>query len=124
MSDDFNLHATSGPEGTRVEVTGELDAYTAPQLRSFVDELLGRGGTRVVVDLSQTLFVDSTGLGVLIGAARKCEARGGELSLDAPTPQVYRVLQMTGLSETLSVTNAPASSEGHEPPRGGRRPPG
>lgn len=114
---EFNLDATTGPGGSRIEVTGELDAYSAPQLRRLVDELVGSNAARMVIDLSQTSFIDSTGLGVLVGSARRVADHGGELWLDAPTPAVYRVLQMTGLSLTIPVENPPPTDEGHEIPR-------
>ena len=103
----FDLKVSTAPEGTRVDVSGELDAYTAPQLRKLLDEVLDGTVSSVVVDLSGTSFIDSTGLGVLVGAARKARSQDGELILDSPTHSVHRVLQITGLTLSIPVQNAP-----------------
>ena len=104
---EFDLKVTSGDEETRVDVSGELDAYTAPQLRKLLDEVLDGTVNRVLVNLSGTSFIDSTGLGVLVGAARKARGQDGELVLDSPTHSVHRVLQITGLTLSIPVRNAP-----------------
>ena len=105
---DFDLKVSPEADETRVDVSGELDAYTAPQLRKVLDELLDGSVSRLIVNLSGTSFIDSTGLGVLVGAARKARSQDGELVLDQPTNSVHRVLQITGLTLSISVRNAPA----------------
>ena len=107
-STEFDLKITPAGEETRVAVSGELDAYTAPQLRKLLDEVLDGTVSRVVVDLKSTSFIDSTGLGVLVGAARKARSHEGELVLDSPVRSVHRVLQITGLTLSIPVRNAPA----------------
>ena len=106
-STEFDLKVTPGDEETRVDVSGELDAYTAPQLRKLLDEVLDGTVTRLVVNLAATSFIDSTGLGVLVGAARKARSQEGELVIDSPTHSVHRVLQITGLTLSIPVRNAP-----------------
>ena len=116
-STEFDLKVDRGQEETRVGVSGELDAYTAPQLRKVLDEVLDGSVARVVVDLQSTSFIDSTGLGVLVGAARKARGQQGELILDSPARSVHRVLKITGLTLSIPVRNAP-DDESEAPPVG------
>lgn len=104
---EFDLKVSPGDGETRVDVCGELDAYTAPQLRKLLDEVLDGLVSRVVVNLAGTSFIDSTGLGVLVGAARKARGQEGGLVIDSPTHSVHRVLQITGLTLSIPVQNAP-----------------
>ena len=106
-STEFDLRISAGADETTLSVSGELDAYTAPQLRKMLDEVLDGSVSRVVVDLKSTSFIDSTGLGVLVGAARKARSQEGELVLDSPVKSVHRVLQITGLTLSIPVRNAP-----------------
>ena len=103
----FDLQVESAGDEATVAVSGELDAYTAPQLRKMLAEILDGSVTRVVVDLAATSFIDSTGLGVLVGAARKVRSQDGELVLESPVRSVHRVLQITGLTLSIPVRNAP-----------------
>lgn len=116
-STEFDLKVTPVGDETQVAVSGELDAYTAPQLRKMLDEVLDGSVSRVVVDLRSTSFIDSTGLGVLVSAARKARSQDGELVLDSPVRSVHRVLQITGLTLSIPVRNAP-DDETDAPPLG------
>ena len=84
-----------------IAVEGELDAYTSHQRRACLAELDGEGVTHIAVDLSGLTFVDSSGLGVLMGAGRRARDQGGELVLREVSPQIRRVLDVTGLSDLL-----------------------
>jgi len=84
-----------------VAVDGELDAYTSHHLRSWLAELDEEGVTHIAVDLRRLTFVDSSGLGVLMGAGRRARDRGGRVVLREVSPQIRRVLDVTGLSDLL-----------------------
>ena len=86
-----------------VAVDGELDAYTSHELRTCLAELDEEGVTRIAVDLRRLTFVDSSGLGVLMGAARRARDRGGQVVLREVSPQIRRVLDVTGLSDLLPL---------------------
>jgi len=64
-----------------VAPTGELDLYTCPELESALTRVISNGAEHVVVDLTQTTFIDSTALGVLLGALESLRARDGRLSV-------------------------------------------
>ena len=107
---DFALTVTSGPNHLVVAVNGELDDYTAPALRDRVrKELEGRAGVELTLDLSNMTFVDSTGLGVLVGIRRRVRETGGTLALSGLTPATTKVLEITGLSRVFDLEE-PASS--------------
>lgn len=111
---DFDVQVTREDDRAVVKPAGELDAYSAPQLRKILDEVLDGSVPRVVVDLARTSFIDSTGLGVLVGAARRAKTQDAEVVLDSPSHSVYRVLQITGLSLSITIENAPAAQPGDE----------
>lgn len=86
-----------------VTVGGEIDLYTAPQLR---DELLGTledGARRLVIDMSRVEFCDSTGISVLLSAMKRFREKDGDLELVAPKPAVMKVLEVTGLNEVFTI---------------------
>lgn len=86
-----------------VTVGGEIDLYTAPQLRNGLVESLEAGARRLVIDMSRTEFCDSTGISVLLSAMKRSRDRGGDLELVAPKPAVLKVLQVTGLDEVFVI---------------------
>jgi anti-anti-sigma factor len=79
----------------------EITADQVPALESGVDRLLGEQGTRVVLDLDQTTFVGSAGLGLLVKLGKRLHDRGGGLALARPRPPVQRLLRVVGLGEVL-----------------------
>jgi anti-anti-sigma factor len=91
-------------EGGRTvcRVTGDLDAANASRLRAVLVEQLGEG-CDAVVDLSGLEFIDSSGLGVLVGALKRFQADGHTLGLRAPTASLRRVLDTTGLSDAFPI---------------------
>ena len=93
-----------------VEVTGELDALAAPQLRRRLDDLIAeQGNLHVAVDLAAVSFIDSTGLAVLVDAAGRLAAKGGSFVLLAPSRTTARVLEVAGLLDRLDVLSDPVS---------------
>ena len=86
-----------------ISVSGEADLYTAPALE---DELVGTicaGATRVVVDLTDVTFIDSTGLGVLVRAGRELRRVDGSLFLVVTDANVVRVFEMTALDRLFPI---------------------
>jgi anti-sigma B factor antagonist len=85
---------------TVCRIRGDLDAINAPRLRAVLGECLDRD---VVVDLSAVEFIDSSGLGALVGALKRFAASGHRLTLRAPTSAIRRVFAVTGLAEAFVV---------------------
>jgi anti-sigma B factor antagonist len=86
-----------------VRVSGEVDMYTAPQLKESLLSLIEQGTSRVVVDLSAVTFIDSTALGVLIGGVRRVHALDGAMALVVTGRPVQRVLSITGLDRVFGI---------------------
>jgi anti-sigma B factor antagonist len=101
---DVEVSPAEGHPGVIVvSVIGEVDMATAPRLRQALVEATGAGGDRVVVDLGAVDFLDSTGLGVLLGALKRIRGVGGELALARAAPQVVKVFEVTRLVEILPM---------------------
>jgi anti-sigma B factor antagonist len=101
---EFRLD-TAGPDGdcAVLRVTGEVDVYTAPLLRERIQELAAKGAVHLIADLGQVDFLDSTGLGVLIGGLKRVREDDGSLALVITTPRIHRNFQITGLTKAFAV---------------------
>jgi anti-sigma B factor antagonist len=88
---------------TVCRVGGELDAYTAPDLRDSLDGLLEKGARWIVVDLKDLTYLDSTGLGILVGTAKKCRQAGGDLSVACQRRNLVRIFEISGTQEILNM---------------------
>ena len=99
------LLGTVGPVGdcAVLQVAGEVDVCTAPMLRERLGELAAKGAVHLIADLGQVDFLDSTGLGVLVGGLRRLREDGGSLALVVSTPRIMRIFQITGLTKALAV---------------------
>lgn len=84
-------------------VSGEADLHSAPELRERLRLAIDQGATSVVVDLSDTDFVDSTSLGVLLGAMKRLRERDGAMSLVVPRPEVRRIFEITLLDRIFPL---------------------
>lgn len=93
---------TSG-EHVVLAVTGEIDVHTAPELRSQLLELVRAGRYDLVIDLSEVGFLDSTGLGVLIGALRRVQAHEGSITLIGARESVLKIFRVTGLTAVFHI---------------------
>jgi anti-sigma B factor antagonist len=93
LSDDLHLLAPAG----------ELDLYVAPDFRRTVLEVVAGGVDRVIVDLFDVTFVDSTALGVFVDVAKRLRGRGGSLTVVCRDRNILRVLEITGLSRLFRV---------------------
>ena len=82
-----------------IEVGGEIDVYTAPRLREAIDA----GHLRLVVDVQRVDFLDSTGLGVLVGALKKVRAGGGSLDIVCTHPRLLKIFEITGLDKVFGL---------------------
>jgi anti-sigma B factor antagonist len=97
----FDVVVTSTGRWALVSVTGELDVATAPRLRQEAVRLVSGGQVDVILDLGGVDFLDSTGLGVIIGILKRVRSHGGELVVVGLAPRVRKVFEMTRVIEIL-----------------------
>jgi len=86
-----------------VEVAGEADLYTTPKLKDAVVDLIAQGRTRLAVNLAGLDYLDSTGLGVLVGSFKRVREKGGTLVLVAPQPRIRKVFEITRLVNVFDI---------------------
>jgi anti-sigma B factor antagonist len=93
-----------GPAGdcAVLKVAGEVDVFTAPKLREQVVDLAAKGVVHLVVDLSAVEFLDSTGLGVLVGGLKRLRTHDGSLALVMTTDRISRIFKITGLTAVFA----------------------
>lgn len=94
------FHVSQERDVAVVRATGEIDIYTAPVLREAL-VAAGAQGRRIVIDLSEVTFLDSTGLGVMLGARGRANHVDGAVSLAGATDMVMRVLRITRLDQVF-----------------------
>lgn len=107
---DLQMEARTEGIWRVLDVNGEVDLYTSPQLRDAIDREVGEGTSRVVVDLTGVTFMDSSGLGVLVGSLKRSRERGGELALVCTEGSVLKVLTITGLDRVFPIHTSVADA--------------
>lgn len=101
---DFKLATVDLGDGlSRVEIVGEVDLSTAPELREALAEVIDAGARGVVVDLAEATFIDSTTLGVLMGAVKRLRPSGGELTIVCRDPNIRKIFEITLLDRIFSI---------------------
>jgi anti-sigma B factor antagonist len=97
-----------------VDVRGEIDVYTAPKLREKLIELVSQGSYDVVVNLEGVDFLDSTGLGVLVGALKRVKAHDGTLSLVCTQEKILKIFKITGLTKVFPIHDSVEAAAAEE----------
>lgn len=93
--------------GRVVKLVGEVDVYTAPMLRDAIIPLTIKKNSKLIVDMTEVSYIDSTGLGVFIAAFKSSHQHMGSLKLIGVTEKVERLFQITGLSEIIDIDTKP-----------------
>jgi anti-sigma B factor antagonist len=92
-----------GEGRTVVEVSGEIDVYTAPKLRETLLSLVDAGSYQLVIDMEGVEFLDSTGLGVLVGGLKRVRAHDGNIDIVCTQGRILRIFKITGLSNVFTI---------------------
>jgi anti-sigma B factor antagonist len=88
---------------TVVDVTGEIDVYTAPALREKLTALVDDGHVDLVVNLTEVRFMDSTGLGLLVGVLKRVRGLDGRLQLVIDSERLLKVFRITALTQVFTI---------------------
>ena len=100
----FHLDSiTAGADCAVLRIGGEVDVYTAPQLRERVILLLAGGARHVIADLREVDFLDSTGLGALVGSLKRLREQDGTLELITSAAKILMIFRLTGLVRVFAI---------------------
>jgi anti-anti-sigma factor len=99
----FHLQTTHDGTVSTVRVVGELDALSAPELRECFISCAHDGQDRVLVELAELDFIDSSGIEALLIGHQRLRAQGGQFLLKEPPPRLSAILEITGLDRTFTV---------------------
>jgi anti-sigma B factor antagonist len=106
MPPEFSLSKESLDSDRHVvAVSGEIDLFTAPELKASLSESIESGHSRIVVDLTDTTFLDSTALGVLIGAVKRLRSRDGRLTIVNVDDNIAKTFEITGLDQIFPISS-------------------
>jgi len=92
-----------GDDAYVISLAGEVDLYTAPEFKQQLLEVIGQGGKQVIVDFSDTTFIDSTTLGVLVGGVKRLRTNEGQLSLVCSDRNITKIFEITGLDRVFTI---------------------
>jgi anti-sigma B factor antagonist len=101
---NFAVKTEKVDDGTYViSLTGEVDLYTAPEFKQQLLDVISQGGKDVVVDFSNTTFIDSTTLGVLVGGVKRLRAQDGRLEIVCSDRNITKIFEITGLDRVFTI---------------------
>jgi anti-sigma B factor antagonist len=86
-----------------IALTGEIDLYTAPEFKQQLIDVIAQGAKQVVVDLTETTFIDSTTLGVLVGGVKRLRPNDGQLSIVCSDRNITKIFEITGLNRVFTI---------------------
>jgi anti-sigma B factor antagonist len=107
---DLSLETRQVDGVTIIAVGGEIDVYTAPKLRDKISELVAEGHYHLVVDMGSVDFLDSTGLGVLVGGLKKVRAHDGSMELICNQDRLLKIFRITGLAKVFTIHESEVSA--------------
>lgn len=109
---DLSLETRQIDGRTVVGVGGEIDVYTAPKLRDKITELVNAGQYSLIIDMEKVDFLDSTGLGVLVGGLKKVRAQDGTMELVCSQDRLLKIFRITGLAKVFTIHGSEAAALG------------
>ena len=100
---DLTLETREQNGHTLLAIAGEIDVYTAPKLRDKITELVNAGHHNLILDMENVDFLDSTGLGVLVGGLKKIRAQEGTMALICSQDRLLKIFKITGLAKVFTI---------------------
>jgi len=86
-----------------INIEGEIDVYTSPKVKEALNDLIQKENYNIVVNLEEVTYIDSTGLGVLIGGLKKVKEHNGYIKLICTNPQIKKIFDITGLVKIFGI---------------------
>jgi anti-sigma B factor antagonist len=106
VADEEIIHGESLDTAVVVAAGGEIDYAASPKLRELLTRASHSDGPPVIVDLTKATFIDSTAIGVLVGAATKLEEFGSEMAIVCADEQILNIFKIVGLNEVVSINGS------------------
>lgn len=103
---NLNIIHNKGITGDELKVIGEIDAYTAPELKDLLLDLTKQPGNTITIDFGETTYMDSTGIGVIVAAYKSSKVNHADMVVKGLTPRVKRLFDITGLSDIVRIEPA------------------
>jgi len=101
---NFDIATEQGGDSSYViALSGEVDLYTAPEFKQQLLDVISKGAKDVIVDFSNTTFIDSTTLGVLVGGVKRLRTNDGQLSLVCSDRNITKIFEITGLDRVFTI---------------------
>jgi anti-sigma B factor antagonist len=109
---DLEVETDKRGQADVLTLRGEIDVYTAPRLRQAIIDLVEGGARHIIVDMGAVDFLDSTGLGVLVGGLKRVKIQEGELSIVTAQDKILKIFDITGLNKVFSIHDSLDSAVG------------
>jgi len=103
MEMDLQINVRKNGEVHVIDLTGEVDAYTSARFREVMLELIEDGGTELIVSMANVEYIDSCGLGALVGGLKRVSERNGKIVVVTNRQQVRKVFEITGLEKVFPL---------------------
>jgi len=100
---DLKIAVEEKDDAMVLRLDGEVDVYTAPKLKSRLIDLVDQGKFKIVVDLEKVAFMDSSGLGVLVGGLKRVRSHDGSISLICSQENILKIFRITGLVKIFPI---------------------
>ncbi len=112
----FQVTAITAADCAVLRIVGDIDGYTAPEVRQQLIDLVDKGARHIVADLREVDFLDSTGLGALVGGLKRMRLRQGSLELVVSGGRVLQLFDVTGLSRAFALHDSVLDAISADPP--------
>ena len=103
MEMDLEINVRSEKNVPVIELNGEVDAYTSARFRETMIELIENGAASLIISMDRVDYIDSSGLGALVGGLKRASERQGRIVIVCSNPQVKKVFEITGLERVFSL---------------------
>ena len=100
---DLSLNVRTAGDRSVLDVVGEVDVYSAPELRERLSQLLSAGEPSLIVNLADVTFLDSTGIGTLVAGLNRAVQFGGTLTLVCDHDRILKLFRITGLDSVFAI---------------------
>ncbi len=103
MEMDLQINVRKHEEIPVIELSGEVDAYTSARFREIMLDIIDSDGANLVINMTDVEYIDSSGLGALVGGLKRVSERDGKIVIVCDKPQVKKVFEITGLEKVFPI---------------------